>query len=144
MRYRLITPTFRSWGVSGWCVLSSLSTAWTFRKSHCPTRSSRANERSSRITERTCKRRWFSSLHFLLLKPKQATSAYIPTNVISITDDEIFLDTDLFNQGNRPAINVGISVSRVGGNAQIKAMKKVSFWYFKDWSSTVSWAGSFH
>lgn len=51
-------------------------------------------------------------------------SAYIPTNVISITDGQIFLDTDLFNQGNRPAINVGISVSRVGGNAQIKAMKK--------------------
>jgi len=53
-------------------------------------------------------------------------SAYIPTNVISITDGQIFLDTDLFNQGVRPAINVGISVSRVGGNAQIKAMKKVA------------------
>ena len=53
-------------------------------------------------------------------------SAYIPTNVISITDGQIFLDTDLFNQGNRPAINVGISVSRVGGTAQIKAMKKVA------------------
>jgi len=53
-------------------------------------------------------------------------SAYIPTNVISITDGQIFLDTNLFNQGNRPAINVGISVSRVGGNAQIKAMKKVA------------------
>ena len=53
-------------------------------------------------------------------------SAYIPTNVISITDGQIFLDTDLFNQGNRPAINVGISVSRVGGNAQVKAMKKVA------------------
>ncbi|MCD8030301.1 MAG: F0F1 ATP synthase subunit alpha [Bacteroides sp.] len=53
-------------------------------------------------------------------------SAYIPTNVISITDGQIFLDTDLFNQGNRPAINVGISVSRVGGNAQIKAMKRVA------------------
>lgn len=53
-------------------------------------------------------------------------SAYIPTNVISITDGQIFLDTDLFNQGIRPAINVGISVSRVGGNAQIKAMKKVA------------------
>lgn len=48
-------------------------------------------------------------------------SAYIPTNVISITDGQIFLETDLFNQGNRPAINVGISVSRVGGNAQLKA-----------------------
>ncbi len=53
-------------------------------------------------------------------------SAYIPTNVISITDGQIFLDADLFNQGNRPAINVGISVSRVGGTAQIKAMKKVA------------------
>jgi F-type H+-transporting ATPase subunit alpha len=53
-------------------------------------------------------------------------SAYIPTNVISITDGQIFLDTDLFNQGNRPAVNVGISVSRVGGNAQIKPMKKVA------------------
>lgn len=53
-------------------------------------------------------------------------SAYIPTNVISITDGQIFLDTDLFNQGNRPAIDVGISVSRVGGNAQIKPMKKVA------------------
>lgn len=53
-------------------------------------------------------------------------SAYIPTNVISITDGQIFLETDLFNQGNRPAINVGISVSRVGGSAQLKAMKKVA------------------
>ena len=53
-------------------------------------------------------------------------SAYIPTNVISITDGQIFLDTNLFNQGNRPAIDVGISVSRVGGNAQIKSMKKVA------------------
>lgn len=53
-------------------------------------------------------------------------SAYIPTNVISITDGQIFLDTDLFNQGNRPAINIGISVSRVGGKAQIKSMKQVA------------------
>lgn len=53
-------------------------------------------------------------------------SAYIPTNVISITDGQLFLDTDLFNQGIRPAINVGISVSRVGGNAQIKTMKQVA------------------
>lgn len=53
-------------------------------------------------------------------------SAYIPTNVISITDGQIFLETGLFNSGIRPAINVGISVSRVGGNAQIKAMKKVA------------------
>ncbi len=53
-------------------------------------------------------------------------SAYIPTNVISITDGQIFLENDLFNQGVRPAINVGISVSRVGGSAQIKSMKKVA------------------
>jgi len=53
-------------------------------------------------------------------------SAYIPTNVISITDGQIFLDTNLFNEGSRPAIDVGISVSRVGGNAQIKSMKKVA------------------
>jgi F-type H+-transporting ATPase subunit alpha len=53
-------------------------------------------------------------------------SAYIPTNVISITDGQIFLETNLFNSGVRPAINVGISVSRVGGAAQIKPMKKVS------------------
>ena len=53
-------------------------------------------------------------------------SAYIPTNVISITDGQCFLETDLFNQGVRPAINVGMSVSRVGGNAQIKAMKDVA------------------
>jgi F-type H+-transporting ATPase subunit alpha len=53
-------------------------------------------------------------------------SAYIPTNVISITDGQIYLETDLFNAGVRPAINAGVSVSRVGGNAQIKAMKKVA------------------
>ena len=53
-------------------------------------------------------------------------SAYIPTNVISITDGQIYLETDLFNQGFRPAVNVGISVSRVGGSAQIKSMKKVA------------------
>ena len=53
-------------------------------------------------------------------------SAYIPTNVISITDGQIFLETDLFNSGVRPAINVGISVSRVGGSAQVKAMRSVA------------------
>ena len=53
-------------------------------------------------------------------------SAYIPTNVISITDGQIFLESNLFNSGVRPAINVGISVSRVGGSAQIKSMKKVA------------------
>jgi F-type H+-transporting ATPase subunit alpha len=53
-------------------------------------------------------------------------SAYIPTNVISITDGQMFLEADLFYSGQRPALNVGISVSRVGGNAQIKAMKQVA------------------
>jgi F-type H+-transporting ATPase subunit alpha len=53
-------------------------------------------------------------------------TAYIPTNVISITDGQIFLESDLFNSGVRPAINVGISVSRVGGSAQVKSMKKVA------------------
>jgi F-type H+-transporting ATPase subunit alpha len=53
-------------------------------------------------------------------------SAYIPTNVISITDGQIYLETDLFNQGVRPAVNVGLSVSRVGGAAQIKAMRQVA------------------
>ena len=53
-------------------------------------------------------------------------SAYIPTNVISITDGQIFLEGDLFNQGVRPAVNVGISVSRVGGSAQIPAMKQIA------------------
>jgi F-type H+-transporting ATPase subunit alpha len=53
-------------------------------------------------------------------------SAYIPTNVISITDGQIFLESDLFYSGQRPAVNVGISVSRVGGSAQIKAMRKVA------------------
>ena len=53
-------------------------------------------------------------------------SAYIPTNVISITDGQIYLESSLFNQGFRPAINVGISVSRVGGSAQVKSMKKVA------------------
>src|SRR5512143_3460218 len=53
-------------------------------------------------------------------------AAYIPTNVISITDGHIFLESDLFNQGVRPAINVGLSVSRVGGSAQVKAMRQVA------------------
>ena len=53
-------------------------------------------------------------------------SAYIPTNVISITDGQIYLETEMFNAGFRPAINAGLSVSRVGGAAQIKAMKKIA------------------
>src|SRR5260370_2401369 len=58
--------------------------------------------------------------------PANDVSAYIPTNVISITDGQIFLETDLFFQGIRPAVNVGLSVSRVGSSAQTKAMKKVA------------------
>ena len=65
-------------------------------------------------------------LHCQLLKHKVETYPFIPTNVISITDGQIFLETELFNQGIRPAINVGLSVSRVGSSAQTKAMKKVS------------------
>src|SRR5690606_9542988 len=68
------------------------------------------------------------SLPALPLIETQASdvSAYIPTNVISITDGQIFLETNLFNSGVRPAIDVGISVSRVGGSAQIKSMRKVA------------------
>ena len=74
------------------------------------------------------KRKGGGSLTALPIIETQAgdVSAYIPTNVISITDGQIFLETDLFYSGVRPAINVGISVSRVGGAAQIKAMKKVA------------------
>ncbi len=84
----------------------------------------------SRLLERACKLRddlGAGSLTALPVIETQAgdVSAYIPTNVISITDGQIFLETDLFFSGVRPAINVGISVSRVGGNAQTKAMKKV-------------------
>ncbi len=85
----------------------------------------------SRLLERACKlsdKRGGGSLTALPIIETQAgdVSAYIPTNVISITDGQIFLENDLFYSGIRPAINVGISVSRVGGNAQIKAMKKVA------------------
>jgi F-type H+-transporting ATPase subunit alpha len=85
----------------------------------------------SRLLERAAKlsdKEGGGSLTALPIIETQAgdVSAYIPTNVISITDGQIFLETDLFNSGQRPAINVGISVSRVGGNAQIKAMKQVA------------------
>src|SRR6058998_412615 len=85
----------------------------------------------SRLLERAAKMsdaRGGGSLTALPVIETQAgdVSAYIPTNVISITDGQIFLETNLFNSGIRPAINVGISVSRVGGNAQIKSMKKVA------------------
>src|SRR2546430_5220787 len=85
----------------------------------------------SRLLERAAKlsdKKGGGSLTALPVIETQAgdVSAYIPTNVISITDGQIFLETDLFNAGQRPAINVGISVSRVGGAAQIKAMKKIA------------------
>jgi F-type H+-transporting ATPase subunit alpha len=85
----------------------------------------------SRLLERAAKMRedlGGGSLTALPVIETQAgdISAYIPTNVISITDGQIFLESDLFFSGVRPAVNVGISVSRVGGNAQIKAMKKVA------------------
>lgn len=85
----------------------------------------------SRLLERALKysdEKGGGSLTALPIIETQASdvSAYIPTNVISITDGQIYLDSDLFNSGVRPAINVGISVSRVGGNAQIKAMKQVA------------------
>src|SRR5487761_1646121 len=85
---------------------------------------SRLLERSSKLSDP----RGGGSLTALPVIETQAgdLSAYIPTNVISITDGQIFLEGDLFNQGQRPAVNVGISVSRVGGNAQIKSMKKVA------------------
>jgi len=85
----------------------------------------------SRLRERSCKlsdERGAGSLTALPIIETQAgdVSAYIPTNVISITDGQIFLETELFNQGIRPAVNVGLSVSRVGSAAQTKAMKKVA------------------
>ena len=85
----------------------------------------------SRLLERACRRNKEAgggSITALPIIETQAgdVSAYIPTNVISITDGQIFLETDLFYKGIRPAVNVGLSVSRVGGSAQIKAMKKVA------------------
>ena len=85
----------------------------------------------SRLLERAAKlsdKNGGGSLTALPVIETQAgdVSAYIPTNVISITDGQIYLETDLFNQGVRPAVNVGLSVSRVGGSAQIKAMRQVA------------------
>lgn len=82
----------------------------------------------SRLLERAANIKDSGSLTALPIIETQAgdVSAYIPTNVISITDGQIFLETELFNSGIRPAVNPGISVSRVGGDAQIKAMKKVA------------------
>jgi F-type H+-transporting ATPase subunit alpha len=85
---------------------------------------SRLLERASKLSDKM----GGGSLTALPIIETQAgdVSAYIPTNVISITDGQIFLETDLFNSGVRPAVNVGISVSRVGGSAQIKAMRQVA------------------
>jgi F-type H+/Na+-transporting ATPase subunit alpha len=85
---------------------------------------SRLLERASKVSDKM----GAGSLTALPIIETQAgdVSAYIPTNVISITDGQIFLETDLFNSGVRPAVNVGISVSRVGGSAQIKAMRQVA------------------
>ncbi len=85
---------------------------------------SRLLERASKLNDKL----GAGSLTALPVIETQAgdVSAYIPTNVISITDGQIYLESDLFNAGIRPAINVGISVSRVGGNAQIKAMRQVA------------------
>src|SRR5277367_5471779 len=85
---------------------------------------SRLLERAAKVSDRL----GGGSLTALPIIETQAgdVSAYIPTNVISITDGQIYLETDLFNQGVRPAVNVGLSVSRVGSNAQIKAMKQVA------------------
>ncbi|MGB8913471.1 MAG: F0F1 ATP synthase subunit alpha, partial [Candidatus Sulfotelmatobacter sp.] len=85
---------------------------------------SRLLERASKLSDKN----GGGSLTALPIIETQAgdVSAYIPTNVISITDGQIYLETDLFNQGVRPAVNVGLSVSRVGGSAQIKAMRQVA------------------
>ena len=85
---------------------------------------SRLLERAAKLNERL----GAGSLTALPLIETQAgdVSAYIPTNVISITDGQIYLQSDLFYSGVRPAINVGLSVSRVGGNAQIRGMKQVA------------------
>lgn len=85
---------------------------------------SRLLERAARLSDKL----GGGSLTALPIIETQAgdVSAYIPTNVISITDGQIYLETDMFNSGFRPAINAGLSVSRVGGSAQIKAMKKIA------------------
>ena len=85
---------------------------------------SRLLERAARLSDKL----GGGSLTALPIIETQAgdVSAYIPTNVISITDGQIFLETEMFNAGFRPAINAGLSVSRVGGSAQIKAMKKIA------------------
>ena len=101
---------------------------------------SRLLERAARLSDK----RGGGSLTALPFIETQANdvSAYIPTNVISITDGQIFLEADLFNAGIRPAINVGISVSRVGGDAQNRAMKSVAGRMKLTWPSSANWPPS--
>ena len=98
---------------------------------------SRLLERSSRLSDEL----GGGSITALPIIETQAgdVSAYIPTNVISITDGQIFLESDLFAAGMRPAVNVGLSVSRVGGAAQTKAMKKHPEVFVLIWHSTARW-----
>src|SRR4029079_297682 len=131
---------FRDKGKAVLCVYDDLTKqAWAYREMSLllrrpPGREGYTGElfyNHSRLLERAAKMseaRGGGSLTALPIVETQAgdVSAYIPTNVISITDGQIFLETDLFNAGIRPAINVGISVSRVGGKAQTKAMKQVA------------------
>ena len=98
----------------------------------------------SRLLERSCRlddAHGGGSITALPIIETQAgdISAYIPTNVISITDGQIFLESELFNSGMRPAVNVGLSVSRVGGAAQTKAMKKVAVKWRSSRSSAPIW-----
>lgn len=98
---------------------------------------SRLLERAARLSDKL----GGGSLTALPIIETQAgdVSAYIPTNVISITDGQIYLETEMFNAGFRPAVNAGLSVSRVGGSAQIKAMKKISGRSVSSLRSIVSW-----
>lgn len=100
---------------------------------------SRLLERAAKLQDDTARQLSGGTLTALPVIETQEgdVSAYIPTNVISITDGQIFLETALFYQGIRPAINVGLSVSRVGSAAQIAAMKK-NVWYFKTRFSFIS------
>src|SRR6187551_1266712 len=131
---------FLETGRDALCVYDDLSKhAWSYRQVSLLMRRPPGREAfpgdifyaHSRLLERAArlnKENGGGSLTALPIIETQAgdVSAYIPTNVISITDGQIFLQTDLFNQGQRPAVNAGISVSRVGGNAQIKAMRQVA------------------
>src|SRR5919198_1264038 len=131
---------FRDRGLHALCIYDDLSKhAWAYRQVSLLLRRPPGREAypgdifylHSRLLERAARlsaERGGGSLTALPFIETQANdvSAYIPTNVISITDGQIFLEADLFNAGIRPAINVGISVSRVGGDAQRKAMKKVA------------------